>query len=128
MDVALVYKHLRADSGVLIILLLGNDYLPKLSNVDYDTIIDNYKQYLKHENPQILSDDGVNYTNLINYLTYIILNKKVKFNLKNIDSFRFEKYYNNILWCLKKYKVINNERNYIEDTNNVINIYNFIYL
>lgn len=112
---------------VLIVLLLGNDYLPKLSNIDYDTIINNYNRYLKHKNPPIISDNKVNYDNFINYLTYIILNKKVKLNFKNIDWLRFEKYYNNILWCLKIYKVIDNDKNYIEDTNNVINIYNFIY-
>ena len=112
---------------ILIILLLGNDYLPKLSNVDYDTIISNYNKYINHQNPHILVEDKIDYKNLINYLTYIILNKKIKLNYKNIDNDRFEKYYNNILWCLKKYKVIDNDKNYVEDTNNVINIYNFIY-
>jgi hypothetical protein len=112
---------------VLIILLLGNDYLPKLSNVDYDIIINNYDKYLNHQNPKILVDGKINKNNFVNYLTYIILNKKIKFNYKNIDTDRFEKYYNNILWCLKKYKVIENDTNYMEDTNNVINIYNFIY-
>lgn len=112
---------------ILIILLLGNDYLPKLSNVDYNTIISNYNKYINHQNPHILVEDKIDYKNLINYLTYIILNKKIKLNYKNIDNDRFEKYYNNILWCLKKYKVIDNDKNYVEDTNNVINIYNFIY-
>ena len=112
---------------ILIILLLGNDYLPQLSNVDYDTIINNYEKYIYHENHRIFVNDKVNYYNLINYLTYIILNKKIKLNLKKIDNVRFEKYYNNMLWCLKKYKVIDNDRDYVEDTNNVINIYNFIY-
>jgi hypothetical protein len=125
-DVSELNKGYNLDY-VLIVLLLGNDYLPKLSNVDYDTVITNYNQYLKHENNPILIDYKINYHNFINYLTYIILNKKIKLNLKNIDCFRFEKYYNNILWCLKKYKVIDNENNYTEDTNNVINIYNFIY-
>lgn len=112
---------------VLIILLLGNDYLPKLSNVDYETIISNYDLYLKHENPAIIKDGKVDLNNFINYLTYIILNKKIKYKYNNLDFSRFEKYYNNILWCLNKYKVINNDINYLEDTNNVINIYNFIY-
>jgi hypothetical protein len=112
---------------VLIILLLGNDYLPKLSNVDYEILINNYKKYIIHNNPKILIDDGINKNNFINYLTYIILNKKIKLNLKNIDYERFDKYFNNIEWCLKKYKVIDNNKNYMEDTNNVINIYNFIY-
>jgi hypothetical protein len=112
---------------VLIVLLLGNDYLPKLSNVDYKTIIDTYDLYIKHKNSPIITNNKINYYNFINYLTYIILNKKIKLNFKTIDCFRFEKYYNNVLWCLKQYKVINNENNYTEDTNNVINIYNFIY-
>jgi 5'-3' exonuclease len=112
---------------ILIILFLGNDYLPKLSNVDYEVIINNYTKYKKHENPHILVDNKINRINLINYLTYIILDKKIKLNYKNIDNERFEKYYNNISWCLKKYKVIDNDNEYIEDTNNVINIYNFIY-
>ena len=125
-DVNEIYKLYNIDY-VLIILLLGNDYLPKLSNVDYDSIINNYKLYIKHQCPMIIIDGKINKNNLINYLTYIILNKKIKFNYKNIDNHRFDKYYNNILWCLKKYKVLDNEKNYIEDTNNVINIYNFIY-
>lgn len=112
---------------VLIILFLGNDYLPKLSNVDYETIINNYNLYLKHKNISIIIDGNVNYENLINYLTYIIINKKIKYNFTNLDFTRFEKYYNNILWCLQKYKVIENDLNYVEDTNNVINIFNFIY-
>lgn len=112
---------------VLISLLLGNDYLPKISNVDYDIIMDNYIKYKKHKNPSIIENNNVNHNNLINYLTYIIINKKIKFKYTNLNYKRFDTYYNNVLWCLKKYKVIDNEREYIEDTNNVINIYNFIY-
>lgn len=125
-DINMLSKDLNLDY-VLIMLLLGNDYLPKLSNVDYQTIMYNYKKYIIHQNPLIIEDNKVDYTNLINYLTYIIINKKIKFNFKNLNFKRFEKYYNNILWCLKKYKVVTNDKEYMEDTNNVINIYNFIY-
>ena len=106
---------------------MGNDYLPKLSNIDYDTLINNYNLYIQHQNSQIIIDNKVIYDNLLNFITYIIINKKIKNNFSNIDSTRFEKYYNNILWCLKKYKVIDNTNDYIEDCNNVIYIYNFIY-
>jgi hypothetical protein len=116
---------------VLIILLLGNDYLPKLSNVDYDTIINNYSQYVKHGNPKIIINKNVNIDNLIMFITYIGINKKIKLNINNLDNIRFKKYYNNILWCLKKYKVLDDSLDYnyeyFEDINKVINIYNFIY-
>ena len=116
---------------ILVILLLGNDYLPKLSNIDYNTIIRNYNQYNLHQNPKIIINKRIVLDNLINYISYIIVNKNIKLNIKNFDFDRFKKYYNNILWCLKKYKVINDETNYvyqyIEDNNKVINIYNFIY-
>jgi transcriptional regulator of heat shock response len=84
-----------------------------------------------HENPKIINNKKIVLNNLINYVSYIIVNKNIKLNIKNFDFVRFNKYYNNILWCLKKYKVINDETNYvyenIEDNNKVINIYNFIY-
>jgi len=113
---------------IIIILLMGNDYLPKLSNIDYETIISCYDRYLLHENPPIIHNNIVNYDNFINFITYIIVSKKIKFNVKNLDIDRFKKYYNNILWCLKKYKVIENSNEYIDDNcnNKVINIYNFI--
>ena len=111
---------------ILVILFLGNDYLPKLSNIDYDEIINCYNNYIKHKNSNIIEGNNINYDNLVNFITYIIVNKNIKFNIKKIQSERFEIYYNNILWCLKKYKVIENNKSYIEDTNNVINIYNFI--
>jgi hypothetical protein len=112
---------------ILVILLLGNDYLPKLSNIDYATIMTNYIKYKKHKNPHIIIDGKVDFNNFLNFITYIILDKKVKYKFNSLDYKRFEKYYNNILWCLKKYKVIDNDNEYIEDTNNVINIYNFVF-
>lgn len=125
-DINILCKNYNLDY-VLVIILLGNDYLPKLSNVDYDTIMFTYKKFMKHDNPLIIENDKINYLNFINYLTYIILNKKVKYKFENLNFSRFEKYYNNVLWCLKKYKVIENDKEYMEDTRNVINIYNFIY-
>jgi 5'-3' exonuclease len=112
---------------ILIILLMGNDYLPKVSNIDYEIIIKNYKQYFKHTNSEIIKDDKINYDNLKFFISYIVTNKKIKFKFTKLNFNRFDIYYNNILWCLNKYKVIDNKNNYIEDTKNVINIYNFIY-
>jgi hypothetical protein len=122
---------------VLIVLMLGNDYLPKISNVSYKILIDSYVKYIKFNNP-IISNGQINTNNLINYISYIVCNsnKKIKFKLSNIDLDRFKIYFNNMIWCLKYYKVLINSNNYIQDLpnnddkniklKNVINIYNFI--
>lgn len=121
---------------VLIILLLGNDYLPKISNVSYQSIINSYDKYIKFNKPIILNNE-INRNNLINYISYIIgsSEKKIKFKLSNIDLDRFDIYFNNIQWCLGHYKVIEGKNNFIQEISNkndniklknVINIYNFI--
>jgi hypothetical protein len=124
-NINLINKGYNMDY-VLIVLLMGNDYLPKLSNIDYETLFFNYDQYIQHQNLPIIINNLVNYNNFINFITYIIVNKKIKMNIKKLDIDRFNNYYNNILWCLKKYLVIANNYDYIEDNNKVINIYNFI--
>lgn len=122
---------------VLIVLLLGNDYLPKISSVSYETIIKAYKEYIKYNEPIILNGN-ICTNNLIEFITYFIVigsKKKIKFNFKNLEFDRFKIYINNLFWCLKHYKVINNNLDYIQEINNTdddirlkntINIYNFI--
>ena len=121
---------------VFIVLLLGNDYLPKISNVTYLTLINSYDKYIKFNEP-IISNNQLNYNNLVNYISHIVNNstKKIKFKFANINSDRFNIYFNNIIWCLKYYKVIINQNNYIQELThkndkvklkNVINIFNFI--
>lgn len=122
---------------VLIVLLLGNDYLPKISNVSYNSIISTYEKYIQHNKP-IISNNTLNYYNLIEFITYFILiggKKKIKFNFSNFDLKRFDIYINNLLWCLKHYKVINNDLEYVQEMThkdddvrlkNTINIHNFI--
>jgi hypothetical protein len=121
---------------VLVVLLLGNDYLPKISNVSYQVLINSYDKYIKFNKP-IVSDNQINPNNLINYISLVILNsgKKTKPKLSNINQERFQTYFNNIGWCLSYYKVITSSNNYIQELThkddnvklkNVINIYNFI--
>jgi hypothetical protein len=122
---------------LLIILLLGNDYLPKISNVSYDTIIESYNKYIKCEKEPLIINKKISFENLKIFISYIIINcktKKIKFDFNKLDSDRFITYFNNLQWCLKEYKALDSNINFIsEDTNsndikikNVINIYNFI--
>lgn len=119
----------------LIVMLLGNDYLPKISNVKYDTLVCVYDKYAKSNNP-IISEGKINYSNLINFISHVIANsnKKIKFKTNCIDLKRFGIYFNNLQWCLGYYKVISNSNKYVQETlqtnaiklKHSINIYNFI--
>lgn len=119
---------------ILLMLFLGNDYLPKLSNIEYDTLLisyDNYKRIYKKDIVEL----KINYDNLILFFECVIVylknnkNKKLVFSTKNLNINRFKIYYNNINWCLKLYMLLNNDNHYIMDEigDKVINIYNFIY-
>lgn len=134
---------------VLMVLLLGNDYLPKISNISYNNLLYAYEKYIMHNKP-IIADKNINKNNLIEFITYFILSskKKIKYNYENLNFDKFTVYINNLFWCLKLYKVVVNDLKYIQpennntsDTNttnssdcssdkkkkNTINIYNFIY-
>jgi len=100
---------------VLIIMLLGNDYLPKISNINYETLFACYEKYLAHGNNSIIYKNKIRKKNLINYISYIIIYKNVKYNKKNLDLSRFNIYYNNLCWALKYYNIIDNELEYIQD-------------
>ncbi len=102
---------------ILITLFLGNDYLPKISNITYDSIIKCYIKYLEHGNQRIIKKKKINYLNLINFITYIVIDKKIKFNIKNLNTKRFNTYYNNLCWTLSQYKILDNELYYIQDSN-----------
>lgn len=101
---------------VLVVLMLGNDYLPKVSNMSYDILLKNYLKYLTHENSPIISGKKIYPQNLINFITYLVLDKNVKYNHKNLDLERFSTYYNNLCWTLSQYKVLDININYIQDT------------
>lgn len=121
---------------VLIVLLLGNDYLPKISSVTYDIIIKTYSKYIQY-NPPIIFNGVINYTHLIEFITYfiVLLSNKKKFNFNNLNPSRFDIYINNLKWCLGHYKVINTTNKYIQEIISVndkiklsstIDIHNFI--
>lgn len=114
---------------ILLVFLLGNDYLPKISKIDYNVLINTYAIYINVFNNQfIIQNNQLIYNNLINFITLLIGVKKLTFNINNINFDRFTNYYNNLLWCLKKYNIIQNNFEYIGNINveHVLDIYNFI--
>ena len=128
-DVNRLINDNKSYDYILITMLLDNDYLPKISNINYESLVKTYKIY-KKDNENIIINNKINYDNLIIYITYLIFYKKnkVKFNIINLDLNRFEIYLNNLKWCLYNYGVLNISCNYKQfyNLNNVLNIYNFI--
>lgn len=136
--ILVIYKDYYEKYGqdfILIMLLLGNDYLPKLSNIDFEILLDTYKKYIK-VNEKIIQNNKMEMNHFLKYIYTLIYfikknkNKKLSFSLNKINLERIEIYYNNISWCLKLYNLIDNENKYIEDKigDKVINIYNFYFL
>jgi hypothetical protein len=124
--IVIKYLNFKKDY-ILLLLLLGNDFLPSASHIDYDILIDSYKKYKSHFNKRIINKNKIKNDNLTIFITYYIIGKKIKFNNNMINYERFITYYNNLLWTLNYYKVININIDYIPNSiNNVINIYNFI--
>lgn len=124
----IIIKYNNFDKDyLLLLLLLGNDFLPSIGNINYDIMIKTYKKYILHHNEKIINQDNINLNNLNLFITYYIIVKKIKYNFIQINNKRFKNYYNNLLWTLNYYKIINLKIDYIPDTiNNVINIYNFL--
>jgi hypothetical protein len=124
----IIIKYNFVDKDYLLLLLfLGNDFLPSISNINYDIMIKTYQKYISHYNERIINQDNINLNNLNLFITYYIIEKNIKYNYKLIDNIRYNNYYNNLLWTLNYYKIFNYKIDYIPDTiNNVLNIYNFI--
>jgi hypothetical protein len=120
------YSNFKNDY-ILLLLLLGNDFLPSASHIDYNILINSYQKYKLHFKKKIIYKNKIINKNLIIFITYYIINKNIKFNNNMINNERFVAYYNNLLWTLNYYKVIDINIDYIPSSiNNVINIYNFL--
>jgi 5'-3' exonuclease len=88
-------------------LLLGNDYIPKLSFITIEKIIDCYKKVVKNKT-LINSDCTINLDLLQDFV--FVLNKNLsknfrnKFNMKDYDDELYKNYYTGLLWSLKLYR------------------------
>lgn len=124
--IVLKYSDFKKDY-ILLLLLLGNDFLPSTSHMDYNILINSYQKYILHFKKRIINKNKIKNDNLIMFITYYIISKKIKFNYNMINYERFSTYYNNLLWTLNYYKIIDIGIDYIPNSiNNVINIYNFL--
>ena len=153
---------------LLLLLLMGNDYLPCIGQVNYKKLINTYKNdfiYIPRQSrtptptptptptstspfitkediigKRIIEKNKINYDSLLLFISCYIINTKCKFNHDNITVDRFRDYYNNLIWCLRYYNIINcksisectTDEEYcqyiqLESLSKVVNAYNFLY-
>jgi hypothetical protein len=94
---------------ILIIALMGNDYLPRIGIVTYPILQSAYNRYKNAGLHNIVTSKGIHLRNFHLFVACILLEKNVKYNSKNIEYRRFEVYFNNLQWFLKFYGVLENE-------------------
>jgi hypothetical protein len=114
----LVKKHdIFGRDYLLLLLLMGNDFLPCIGQVNYKKLIETYKHTfiqvpLVPDGNRIIINNKVNYDNLVLFISCYIINAKCKFNYDNITMERFNDYYNNLIWCLHYYNIIGYTNNH----------------
>jgi len=89
----------------LILLFLGNDYIPKLSFISENVLLETYKKFIKSGQPLILENKKLNYEGLILFFQILINNmhfyRRIRFS--DLDSKKVECYLNGIKWCFECY-------------------------
>lgn len=100
------------DDFVLISILMGNDYLPKLGYINHDKLWKIYYDFMARfsKNTIINTKNGVirfNKTNFSLFMYKIFVNipkTHQKININTFNSKRTKSYLKGLLWCLTMYK------------------------
>jgi len=87
-------------------LMMGNDYLPKLQIVKFDTLFDSYNRVIRANNIGLIKDGKFNRQFLMKFIADIIHNlpKQYKrFDFSRYNPYTVKSYLCGILWCLNMY-------------------------
>jgi len=89
----------------LISLMLGNDYLPKLKYIKYNSIWKSYFETIKKTKQSIVLKNKLNNEPIKVFFKTIIENIKYqKFNPKNYEEDQVVNYLEGLLWCMNMYQ------------------------
>lgn len=97
-------SNLRNDF-VIISIMMGNDYLPKIGNISYGKLWEVYYNFIKYQHKTITNDNNFNIDVFEQFIYAVykkIPNKIVSINTYNYD--RVKNYTDGLLWCLQMYK------------------------
>ena len=103
--ITMANSNLR-DDFVLISLMMGNDYFPKLAYINYIKLWDCYYQFSKGTTNTIINNNEFNMPELRRFtqIIYSNLNNAYKHvTLNTYNPTRVNSYYEGLLWCLKIY-------------------------
>lgn len=97
-------SKIRADF-VIMMLMMGNDYLPKIGFINFDKLYDTYVQFRKVYDTFLFDDDKFNVEALKDFLFMLFTNvkKHKRMDIKSYDYKSCENYFNGLLWCYNIY-------------------------
>jgi 5'-3' exonuclease len=99
-------KHSHLDY-TLLMLLMGNDYIPKLNYINLTKALPVYYSVCKKD--QLVIKEGENYTvnnKLLGKIIFRLFGKNKNFKIKNLEELNFNKienYLEGLIWCLNDY-------------------------
>jgi len=99
-------NDMRLDFG-LIAIMMGNDYLPKLKYIKYETVWNAYKKLFNNKNNMIFNGGIINIIIFKKFILEIIYQIPKQFRM--IDIYRYnddyiKSYLDGLLWCLDMYQ------------------------
>jgi 5'-3' exonuclease len=107
---SILYKQSLRQDFAVISILMGNDYLPKLSFIKYDTIWDSYINTKKLTHEFLTKDSNLNMKFFKNMLENIVLTLPKQFKTINLNAYvqygeqHIQNYLEGLVWCLQMYE------------------------
>src|SRR5690606_29409194 len=98
------YDDWRSDFTI-ISLMMGNDYLPKLKFIKYESIWKSYFETIRYTKDHLIKDGRFD-KNILKIFLSKLLNNIIRrnFNPENYDKKSVVNYLEGLLWCLNMYK------------------------
>jgi len=99
----MIHSNMRKDF-VILSILMGNDYLPKLSHANYKKLFDIYIQTIQYSDYLVNDNNTFNHSSLTKFLPALhsqLSTKKIKFFEYDADVTK--SYFGGLLWCLNMY-------------------------
>lgn len=92
---------------IILSIMMGNDYLPKVAYINYDKLWKAYKDFILKINRNIIKNDSFDIDAICSFMLIIFNSlpscyRKVSLHYYNID--RSNSYLEGLLWCVQMYK------------------------